>query len=203
MPISSAFSSISPEAQALLALATLWMSGFLMSRVSKVFGLPNVTGYILAGVVIGPYCLNILPQSITSSMSFVTDAALAMIAFGVGRYLDLEMLRTQGRRIILLTIMESLSAAFLVTLAMLTVFRMPLSSALLLGAIGSATAPAESHPPIIQKRSPYLSRIVSISFVGCTEVQAAAPISIISSTNSSAFPHVCCIGIISSSQTAS
>ena len=82
------------------------MSGFLMSRVSKVFGLPNVTGYILAGVVIGPYCLNILPQSITSSMSFVTDAALAMIAFGVGRYLDLEMLRTQGRRVILLTIME-------------------------------------------------------------------------------------------------
>ena len=164
MPISSAFSSISPEAQALLALATLWMSGFLMSRVSKVFGLPNVTGYILAGVVIGPYCLNILPQSITSSMSFVTDAALAMIAFGVGRYLDLEMLRTQGRRIILLTIMESLSAAFLVTLAMLTVFRMPLSSALLLGAIGSATAPASSLMTIRQYKAkgPFVNTLIQV-----------------------------------------
>ena len=155
---------MSPEAQALLTVAVLWMSGFLMSRVSKVFSLPNVTGYILAGVVIGPYCLDILPRHIISDMSFITDAALAMIAFGVGRYLDLDILRTQGKKVILLTIMEALTAAFLVTLIMLTVFHLPLSFALLLGAIGSATAPASSLMTIRQYKAkgPFVNTLIQV-----------------------------------------
>ena len=134
------FASIGPEARALMGLSLIWLAGFLMSRATKAFNLPNVTGYILAGVVIGPYCLNLLPASLVEGMSFMTDAALALIAFGVGRYLTLDRLRGQGSRIILLTLMEALVAAVIVTLVMLTVFRLSLSFALMLGAIASATA---------------------------------------------------------------
>ena len=81
------------EAQALIAVTVIWFGGFLMTRATKAFGLPNVTGYILAGVVIGPYCLDLIPQPVSQAMSFITDAALALIAFGVGRYLSLDRLR--------------------------------------------------------------------------------------------------------------
>ena len=100
MMINEMIASLSIEAKALLAISILWLAGFLMSRVSKVFSLPNVTGYILAGVAIGPHCLNLIPADVTAHMSFVTDAALALIAFGVGRYLRLDILRDQGKKVI-------------------------------------------------------------------------------------------------------
>lgn len=48
--------------------------------------MPNVTGYILAGVVVGPFALNLVPQNLVDGMGFLTDVALSFIAFGVGRY---------------------------------------------------------------------------------------------------------------------
>lgn len=164
MTISAMIASLSPEAQALLGVSLIWLCGFLMSRVSKVFSLPNVTGYILAGVVIGPYCLSLLPAHITQSMSFITDAALAMIAFGVGRYMQLDTLKSQGIKMILLTVMEALSAALIVTLTMLFVFHLPLSTALLLGAIGSATAPASSLMTIRQYKAkgPFVNTLIQV-----------------------------------------
>ena len=79
------FLTLSPAARILVAVTILWLAGFLMSRVTKVLKLPNVTGYILAGVAIGPYALDLIPSDIVSGMEFITDIALAFIAFGVGR----------------------------------------------------------------------------------------------------------------------
>ena len=124
MMISDMIASLSSEAQVLLAIAILWLAGFLMSRVSKVFSLPNVTGYILAGVVIGPYCLNLIPADLTSGMSFITDAALALIAFGVGRYLRLDVLQSQGKKVILLTFMEAMADDFNTALAISYMFEL-------------------------------------------------------------------------------
>ena len=147
------FQSVSPTAQVLLAVTLLWLAGFGMSRITKLLHLPNVTGYILAGVVIGPYVLNLIPAELTGGMEFLTDVALSFIAFGVGRYLRLDRLKEQGTRVIVLTLMEALVTAAVVTLTMLTVFQMPLPFALLLGAIGSATAPASSLMTIRQYRA--------------------------------------------------
>ena len=147
------FQSVSPTAQVLLAVTLLWLAGFGMSRITKLLHLPNVTGYILAGVVIGPYVLNLIPAELTGGMEFLTDVALSFIAFGVGRYLRLDRLKEQGTRVIVLTLMEALVTAAVVTLTMLTVFQMSLPFALLLGAIGSATAPASSLMTIRQYRA--------------------------------------------------
>ena len=147
------FQSVSPTAQVLLAVTLLWLAGFGMSRITKLLHLPNVTGYILAGVVIGPYVLNLIPAELIGGMEFLTDVALSFIAFGVGRYLRLDRLKEQGTRVIVLTLMEALVTAAVVTLTMLTVFQMSLPFALLLGAIGSATAPASSLMTIRQYRA--------------------------------------------------
>ena len=74
------FLTLSPAARILVAVTILWLAGFLMSRVTKVLKLPNVTGYILAGVAIGPYALDLIPSDIVSGMEFITDIALAFIA---------------------------------------------------------------------------------------------------------------------------
>lgn len=137
----------------ILSLAAILIAGFLMTRITKKFKLPNVTGYILAGVLIGPYVLNLVPQSVIRGMDFVTDIALAFIAFGVGKYFKIAKLKKSGKRVVIITVFEALVAAVFVTLFMYFVFHLPLSFCLLLGAIGSATAPASTIMTIHQYKA--------------------------------------------------
>lgn len=143
----------STSAQVILSLAVMLFSGFLMTRLTKLAHLPNVTGYILAGVLIGPCVLNLIPETVQNGMDFVTDVALAFIAFGVGKYFKLGRLRKNGRSVLILTVFESLIAALLVFLVMAFVFRLPIPFSLLLGAIGSATAPASTIMTIRQYKA--------------------------------------------------
>ena len=129
----------------IVSLAVMLLAGFLMTRLTKPLKLPNVTGYILAGVCIGPYALNLIPQSLIGSLDFVTDVALAFIAFGVGKYFKLSQLKKSGKQVLVVTVFEALLAAAVVTLTMYYVFHLSLAFSLLLGAIGSATAPGLDH----------------------------------------------------------
>lgn len=144
------FLNISPQGTIILSLAIILFAAFLMTRITKKFKLPNVTGYILAGVIIGPCALKLIPQNVISGMDFVTDVALAFIAFGVGRYLKADLLKKNSKRILVITACESLIAGLVVTLTMIFVFGLPLEFSLMLGAIGSATAPASTIMTIRQ-----------------------------------------------------
>ena len=88
----------SPQARAILCIAIMLIAGFLVTRLTKKLRLPNVTGYLLAGMILGPYCLGVLSQSAIDAMSFLTDIAPALIAFGVGKYLKVSKLRDNFRR---------------------------------------------------------------------------------------------------------
>lgn len=142
--------NINSQGAVTLSLAIILFAAFLMTRITKKFKLPNVTGYILAGVIIGPCLLKLIPQNVISGMDFVTDTALAFIAFGVGKYLKADLLKRNSKRVFIITACESLIAALVVTLTMLFVFRLPLEFSLMLGAIGSATAPASTIMTIRQ-----------------------------------------------------
>ena len=135
------------------SLAAMLLAGFGTTRLTKILHLPNVTGYILAGILIGPYGLDLIPEAVYSNMDFVTDIALAFIAFGVGKFFELEVLKRSGWKICVITIFEALTAAVLVTLVLTWVFHLPLAFSLLLGAIGSATAPASTIMTIQQYRA--------------------------------------------------
>lgn len=145
--------NIATNTAVILSIAVILFTAFLLTRLTKKLRLPNVTGYILAGILIGPYVLNLIPAEITQGMEFITDLALAFIAFGVGRYLKLSTLRENRLQVIIITLSESLIAAAVVTLTMYYIFRVPLALALLLGAIGSATAPASTIMTIRQYRA--------------------------------------------------
>ena len=83
-------------ADILLSLALILLSGFVLTRLTKRLKLPDVTGYILAGILIGPDLLGLVPPEIIERMDFVSDVALAFIAFGVGQYFRRETLRDMG-----------------------------------------------------------------------------------------------------------
>lgn len=93
MPAEFLNSLSNTSAEVILSLAIILFAGFLMTRLTKKLRLPNVTGYILAGVLIGPYLLHLVPDSVIIGMDFITDLALAYIAFGVGNILNCLSLR--------------------------------------------------------------------------------------------------------------
>lgn len=147
----------------ILSIAIMLASGFLLTRITKRLHLPNVTGYIIAGVIIGPWCLNLVPSEYINQMDFVTDLALAFIAFGVGKYFKLSALKANGKNMVILTLFEALIAGIFITTAML-LMGLSLSFSLLLGAIGCATAPASTIMTIRQYKAkgPFIDTILQV-----------------------------------------
>ena len=96
--------------QVILSLSLMLFAGFLVTRVTKRLKLPNVTGYIFAGILLGPYLLDAVPVEVASGMGFVTDIALAYIAFGVGRYFKIATLKKSGGGTLIITVLEALLA---------------------------------------------------------------------------------------------
>lgn len=134
----------------LLSLSIILLAGFLLTRITKLAKLPNVTGYIIAGVLIGPYVLNLIPYEMVQNMGFISDIALAFIAFGVGRFFKKEAFQETGFGVIVITLLESLLAGILVTLCVHYIFHLDWNFCLLLGAIATATAPASTMVTIRQ-----------------------------------------------------
>lgn len=138
-------------ATVLLALAIMFVAGFALSRLTKLLKLPNVTGYIISGIIIGPFALDLLPPSTLEGMSFLSDLALGFIAFGVGKFFKKEVIKNSGPRVLIITAMEALLAGILVTVAVYAIFpKLGIGFALLLGAIATATAPASTLMTINQ-----------------------------------------------------
>ena len=80
----------------IIPIALMLFSGFALTRVTKRLKLPNVTAYILAGILIGPYCLNLVNPDIIEGTSFIADIALAFIACGTGEFFTCSTLKQNG-----------------------------------------------------------------------------------------------------------
>ena len=125
----------------LLYLGIAMSVGLVFNRIVKKFGLPNVTGYLVAGLVIGPYVLNIVPEVAVEEMGLITNVALGFIAFSIGGSFRIADIKAIGGKVLVITFFEALTASLLVTLALM-LFGFDLPLALSLGAIAAATAPA-------------------------------------------------------------
>lgn len=136
--------NLDSNTKVLMTLALMLIAGFVLTRFTNTLNLPKVSGYILAGIVIGPFILNLVPPDISSNMGFVSDLALSFIAFGVGKFFKKDVLINTGKRVIIITLFESLTAGILVTLVIYYLFHMDFTFSLLLGAIATATAPAST-----------------------------------------------------------
>ncbi|MDO4522966.1 MAG: cation:proton antiporter [Eubacteriales bacterium] len=117
------------------------IAGLIFSRIVKKIHLPNVTGYLVAGLLIGPSVLKWIPGEGLEDISIITTAALGFIAFSIGGEFKVSSIKAIGKNVIVITLFQSLLAAFAVD-AVLLLCRFNAAEAIMLGAIATATAPA-------------------------------------------------------------
>lgn len=142
--------------ETLLAISVALSAGLFMSRVVKPLKLPAVTGYLVAGILIGPYCLGLLgvkglgftTTAEVEAMSIINDVALGFIAFAIGDEFRLSQLKKTGKQATVIGIFQAVITTLLVDAVLIGLHfilgedKLPLSTAIILGAIASATAPA-------------------------------------------------------------
>lgn len=166
------YSRMTESTAVLCSLSIILFAGFVVTRITKKLRLPNVSGFIIAGVLIGPCFLKLVPVDILSHMGFMSDIALAFIAFGVGKFFKKEVLKEAGFKVIFITILEALAAGILITLSMRYLFKLSWNFSLILGAIATATAPASTMMTIQQyhARGDYVNvllQVVALDDVVC------------------------------------
>lgn len=140
----------SPVASVIISIALMLFLGFAMTRLTKKLRLPNVTAYILTGILIGPYCLNLIPKTVIDGMDFLSDIALAFIAFSTGEFFRLSTLRKNGIKVVVITVLEALMATVVVFIVTYFVLGVDLAFSIVLAALASATAPASTVMTIRQ-----------------------------------------------------
>ena len=149
-PIHRLLDSLSPAATIIISIALMLFTGFAMTRLTKLLRLPNVTAYILTGILLGPFCLGLIPQSVISGMDFLSDIALAFIAFSTGEFFRLNVLKQSGAKVVLITVLESLTASVLVFIVVYFALHLDLAFSVVLAALAAATAPASTVMTIRQ-----------------------------------------------------
>lgn len=145
----------SASIQLLFSVAVALAAGLLMSRAAKKLSLPAVTGYLVAGILIGPYCLGRLgvpglgfvSADSVAAMDIMSQVALGFIAFSIGNEFRISQLKKIGKQATVVAILQALAATVAVDVALyiLHLFlgeKLPLPAVLTLGAIATATAPA-------------------------------------------------------------
>ncbi|MBR6521410.1 MAG: cation:proton antiporter [Oscillospiraceae bacterium] len=141
--------------QTLLSIAVAVLAGLMMTRVVKFLKLPDVTAYLVAGVLIGPFCIGALnikgfgfnTMADVSSLALISEIALGFIAFSIGNEFRLADLKKTGLQAGVIGVFQALTATILVDIALLVVHMMmpdklTAAQAITLGAIATATAPA-------------------------------------------------------------
>ncbi|WP_329379944.1 cation:proton antiporter [Anaerofustis butyriciformans] len=125
----------------LLALGLFLFVGFAISKICSKLKLPAVTGYLLAGLILGVSFIDILPKDILLELEFLQDVALGFIAFNIGESFNLDKIKSLGGSVILITIVQATVTIIAVTIGVYIVTGdLPLS--IVFGALSAATAPA-------------------------------------------------------------
>ena len=150
----------------LLSVSVAVLAGLLMTRVFNLWRLPDVTAYLVAGVLIGPYFLGsmhidglgFVSGQAVSSLGLISEVALGFIAFSIGNEFRLSSLKTIGRQATVIAIVQALAATVFVDVSLLLFHlflgeQLPVSACLILGAIATATAPAATIMVINQYKA--------------------------------------------------
>ena len=138
----------------LISLSIALLSGLLLSRLAKVLKLPAVTAYLIAGVLIGPFILGALDikgigitKDQIESFGIIADVALGFIAFSMGNEFRIAQLKKIGKQATIIGIFQAIFTTLIVDAVLIGLHfimpdKLPLSAAIILGAVATATAPA-------------------------------------------------------------
>ena len=188
-----ALAGTSQVASIIISVAFMLLFGFAMTRITKLLKLPNVTAYILAGILIGPYCLGLVPQRIIDGMDFLSDIALAFIAFSTGEFFRFSTLKKSGAKVMVITVFEALLASVVVFIVTFFVLQLDLAFSIVLAALASATAPASTVMTIRQTgaKGDFVDTLLQVvaldDIVGLVAYSIAISVAVSSKTGAGAF----------------
>ncbi|WDV45300.1 cation:proton antiporter [Clostridiaceae bacterium M8S5] len=125
----------------LLVLSISLLCGLITAKILNKLKLPSVTGYLIAGLLLGPSIFNVIPAEICTNIEYISEFALGIIAFHIGGSFELGYIKKLGKSIVVLTLIQAIGTAVIVFIVM-NFLTNDLSFSILIGAISSATAPA-------------------------------------------------------------
>ncbi len=141
MPLSDGGFALHYEPNIITVIGLLMAVAFLGSKVFQRLGIPQVVGFIIIGVLLGTSVLNVVPLELVEELGFISQIALGLIGFDIGSHLRFNELREMGRSILFILLFESVGTFALVTIGIYLVTQ-TWHTALIFGALASATAPA-------------------------------------------------------------
>ncbi len=139
-----------PVSSIIISVSLMLIGGFAATRITKRLHLPNVTAYIVAGILMGPYCLHLIPDTMIEGTDFIADIALAFIAFGTGEFFRFSTLKKSGGKVLVITVLEACLASVLIFAVTFWGMGLSLHFSVVLAALASATAPASTVMTIRQ-----------------------------------------------------
>jgi len=119
----------------------LLIVGFLLSKVAALVRLPEISGFILAGVLVNSFTTGFISHEMNKSLHTITEVAIGLLALSIGSEFSLKKMRRMGRDILVITIFQFL-VTFIFVVAVLSLFKLQLPYAIILGVTACATAPA-------------------------------------------------------------
>ncbi len=162
------------SSHALFTVGILLTFGYFMGKAVARIKLPAITGYIIAGLLLGDTVSGIVHTHMSEGLKIVTDVALGLIALTIGGEFYWVKLKKMGKEVVIITLAQIVLTFLAVTLS-LWLFKMEFPLALIMGAIATATAPAatvaivqtlRAHGPFVD----YLYGVVALDDAGCVIV---------------------------------
>lgn len=126
----------------LFKLGIIILVGIIGGRVANFFKLPNVSGYIVAGLLIGPSFINLVNTNDIESFNIINEMALAAIAFSIGNEFLLKDMKKVGKDVLIITVAEVVGAFTVVFSVMYFIFNQTIEFSLMIASMSAATAPA-------------------------------------------------------------
>lgn len=126
----------------LLKIGIIIFAGIIGGKVANSFKLPNVSGYIVGGLLIGPSLFNLITAVDADQLNIINDIALGAIAFSIGNEFLLKEIKKVGKNIFIITLAQVTGTMILVFVAMYVLFKQPFTFSLVISSMAAATAPA-------------------------------------------------------------
>lgn len=137
----------------ILCLGIIFIGAIAAEKIVNFAKIPAITSYILLGILLGPYAINIIGEELLGSSGLLSNIVLGFIAFHIGKNFSLAHFKKIGKVVLSISLLETAGAWVLVTIGIYYIAHQPFHIALIFGAISAATAPATTMMVIRQYRA--------------------------------------------------
>ncbi len=147
-----------------LGIAIILLLGYWGGRLAQKFKLPMVVGYVITGLVLSPSVFNIIPEQLNNELEIIKILGLGIIALLIGSELEFKKIKALGQDIVWITIVQVTGSFVVVFVSMYYLLGLPLPTALMLGAMSTATAPASPLAVIreYKAKGPFTSTLLGV-----------------------------------------